>query len=163
MLKQMGLDAAVSAREDTSAETDEDWYAYFKWIEGRKCVLFANVGTLYPFIVLDVRKSQLRELPKLLREEYERNLAHLGATSSQISQELLDLENLTIGKSVSQSTLGSMNDYSHQADVYIEAWGGVKEADSLRVSERLGEAPMSVIEYSSGIKELRKKLQTHAT
>jgi len=36
LLKQIGLDAAVQPREDASIETDDDRYAYLKWLEGRK-------------------------------------------------------------------------------------------------------------------------------
>jgi hypothetical protein len=162
LLKQIGLDAAVQAREDASAETDDDWYAYLKWLEGRKCVLFTNVGTLYPFMVLDARKAQLRELPALFLAEYERNLLHLGATRRQIARELSVTRDLKIGKSRNPSILGSMNDYAFQAEVTVDALGGMKEADALLVSERLGEAPMGVIGYSSGIRELQKKLEAHA-
>lgn len=162
LLKQIGLDAAVQAREDVSLETDGDWYVYLKWMEGRKCVLFTNVGTLFPFIILDARKAQLRELPDTFLTEYERNLVHLGASKRQIAHELSWVEDLKIGRSRNESVLGSMNDYAFQADICIGALGGVKKADSLSVSERLGEAPMSGIGYSSGIKELRKKLESQA-
>jgi hypothetical protein len=161
LLKQIGLDAAVQAREDASTESDDDWYAYLKWLEGRKCVLFTNVGTLYPFMVLDTRKAQLRELVALFRKEYERNLAHLGATRRQIGRELSQLSNLEIGKTQNPKILGSMNDYAFQADVYVDASGGIEKADPLLVSKRLAEAPMSVIGYSSGITELRKKLEAY--
>ncbi len=163
LLKQIGLNAAVQAREDASAETDDDWYAYSIWLQGRKCVLFTNVGTLYPFMVLDARVAQLRELPVLFLAEYERNLVHLGATRRQISRELSETRDLKIGKTGNPRILGSMNDYAFQADVYVDALGGVKAADPLLVSERLGKAPMGVIGYSSGIRELGKKLEAHAT
>jgi hypothetical protein len=163
LLKQIGLDAAVRAREDASTETDDDWYAYFKWLEGRKCVLFTNVGTLYPFMVLDARKAQLQELPVLFLAQYERNLVHLGASKRQITHELSRLKGLEIGKTQNPKILGSMNDYAFQADVYVDASGGIKKADALLVSERLGEAPMSVIGYSNGIKELRNRLEARAT
>ena len=159
LLQQIGLDAAVQAREDVSVETDHDWYAYLKWLEGRKCVLFTSVGTLYPFMVLDARKAQLRDLPELFLAEYEQNLVHLGATRTQIAHELSVMRDVKIGKSQNQKILGSMNDYAFQAEVYVNASGGVKQADALLVSERLGEAPMSVIGYSSGIRELRKKIE----
>lgn len=161
LLKQIGLDAAVQAREDVSPESGDDWYAYLKWLEGRKCVLFTNVGTLFPFIVLDARKSQLTEIAELFVAQYERNLAHLGASERQIARELSRVEGLKIGKSRNETVLAAMNDYSFQADVFVDASGGVKEADSVLVSERLGEAPMSAIGYSSGIKELRRKLEAN--
>ena len=163
LLKQIGLDGAVQAREDTSIETDDDWYAYLKWLQGRKCVLFTNVSTLYPFIVLDARKAQLERLPELFQAEYERNLQYLGATREQIDCELSLIGDLNIGRSQNQRILGSMNDYAFQADVYVDALGGIKKADALLVSERLGQAPMSVIGYSCGISELRKKLETYAS
>jgi hypothetical protein len=162
LLKQIGLDAAVQAREDASTETDDDWYAYLIWLEGRKCVLFTNIGTLYPFMVLDARKAQLRELPALFLAEYERNLVHLGANTRQIARELSRLSDLEIGKTQNPRVLGSMNDYAFQADVFVYASGGIKNADPLLVSERLGKAPMSVIGYSSGIKELRNRLEARA-
>lgn len=163
LLKQMGLDGAVQAREDTSTETVDDWYAYLKWLEGRKCVLFTNVGTLYPFIVLDARKAQLKKLPELFLAEYQRNLEYLGATRDQIARELSITHDLAIGKSQNQRILGSMNDYAFQADVFVDALGGIRKADSLLVSERLGQAPMSVIGYSCGISELRKKLEAYSS
>ncbi len=56
-----------------------------------------------------------------------------------------------------------MNDYANNAGAYIEAWGGVKEADAVRVSGRLGDAPMGAINYSSGIRLLQEKLQALST
>ena len=162
LLKQIGLDGAVQAREDTSAETDDDWYAYLIWVEGRKCVLFTHVGTLFPFVVLDARKAQLRELPTLFLAEYERNLRHIGATRRQVERELSAMKDLEIGKTRNPKVLGSMNEYAFQADVCIGALGGIEKADALQISERLGEAPMSVIGYSSGIKELRNRLKARA-
>ncbi len=162
LLKQIGLDGAVQAREDKSIETADDWYAYLKWLEGRKCVLFTNVGTLYPFIVLDARKAQLEKLPELFLAEYERNLEYLGATQDQIACELSVMRDLAIGRSQNQNILGALNDYAFQAEVFVDAHGGIRKADALLVSERLGQAPMSVIGYSCGIRELRKKLEGHA-
>ena len=114
-------------------------------------------------MVLDARKAQLRELPELFLAEYEQNLVHLGATTTQIAHELSVMRDVKIGKSQNQNILGSMNDYAFQAEVYVDASGGVKQADALLVSERIGEAPMSVIGYSSGIRELQKRLEAHAT
>lgn len=55
-----------------------------------------------------------------------------------------------------------MNDYAYQAEVDVEMFGGVAVAESMVANERMAEAPMSAIDYSSGIRELKKRLATYA-
>ncbi len=159
----MGSEAAREARSDTSVESPEDWYAHLMWIERRKCLLFTNVGTLFPFIMLGVRKSQLVALRQTFRAEYERNLIQAGATPSQAARELSHSSRLQIGKSGNRRVLGSMTDYAHLARGYVERLSAIGPAESLLVSGRLAEAPMSVIAYSTGIDQLREKLASYAT
>lgn len=161
LLKQMDPEAAREARSDTSDESPEDWYANLVWIEGRKCVLFTHVGTLFPFIVLDVRRPQIRTLSQTFRSEYERNLMHAGATPHQIAQELFRQEHLRIGKSQNKRVLGSMTDYGLMAKSDVEWFGGLRSVESLTISARLADTLMSAIGYSSGICELRTRLASY--
>ncbi len=54
---------------------DDDWYANVFSIERRKCLVLMHAGTLYPVVVTDVRKAQLRPLAPYLVSVIEAALA----------------------------------------------------------------------------------------
>jgi hypothetical protein len=91
LLKFLGNEAREWALQDTSEESPADWYANLFWIERRKCILFTNVGTLFPLITLDVRKDSVRDFGRFFRNEYERILEYIDIERSNISAELLKI------------------------------------------------------------------------
>jgi len=42
--------------------TDDDWYANLFWVERRKCLLLMHTSTLFPVLVADVSKRDLRDV-----------------------------------------------------------------------------------------------------
>ena len=162
LLKLLGREALAASRTDTSSESSDDWYANLIWIQRRKCLLFTNVGTLFPLLVFDVKKAQVSDLASLFREQYMNYLPAIGVSAQIIATEIGSLESLQIGRSRNRRVLGSMNDYAWMAQLYVEQHGGVYAADPVIVSSRVGESPMSAIEYSSGCQELLRKLMRTA-
>ena len=158
LLKFLGKEARACALQDTSEESPADWFANLFWIERRKCILFTNVGTLFPFITLDVRKDSVRDFGEFFRNEYERILEYIGIQRPDISAELLRIGSPIIGKSRNRKVLGSMNDYTSLTYLYVEQEGGLANADSRAISIRLSEAPMGAISYERGIDLLRKRV-----
>jgi hypothetical protein len=51
-----------------------DWYANPLWITRKKCVLFTNEETLFNFIALDVKKTDLINMSAFFRENLRRGL-----------------------------------------------------------------------------------------
>ena len=163
LLKFLGKEAVKAAKLDISDESDDDWYAHLLWIDRRKCIIFTNVGTLFPFVVPDISKSKVLSFPKFFLKEYKQNLIQIGATGGQIKAELSRLRQLSIGKTRNRSILGSMNDYIYQVRAQIELFGSLKQTNPSILNERLAEAPMGAINYSNGITELKIKLNSFAT
>ena len=158
LLKLLGKEATKIAREDVSYESDLDWYVNLFYVEGRKCLIFTNVGTLASFVVLDIRKKDVEDLPSLFRGRYRDFLGSLQATAAQIDKELASFQNLEIGKSRNRSVLGCMTEFVHQAGWDVRLAGGLKHADPLAISADFMETPMRGPNYIHAIDELSKRM-----
>jgi hypothetical protein len=49
----------VQALDDVP-ETNDDWYAKLFWVQRRKGLLLMHTGTLFPALIVDVHKGDLR-------------------------------------------------------------------------------------------------------
>src|SRR5712691_5244433 len=57
-----------------AAPTDDDWYANLLWVDGRKHLLLAHAGTLFPVFVADVRKADLLPIGQVAVDQIRRAL-----------------------------------------------------------------------------------------
>lgn len=158
LLAQMGPDATRAARSDELSESPLDWYANLLWFERRKCVLFTNVGTLFGFLVPDVRKADLRRLPELLLKHLRENLEYGGFGANAVGAALELYGDPSLQRATNRSVLGSMNDYAFQFEAWIEAAGGLHRCPILEANRTISDSPMSAIGYSRGNRELRRVL-----
>ena len=145
LLKLLGKEAVRAAREDDSEESDLDWYANLFWVEGRKCLIFVNAGTLFPVVALDVLKDDFRDPAKLLRDRYRRLLLHVEAPEDEVERELALFEEMPIGKTLNRSVLGSLTEYIRLADGAIEDFRGRDDLRDQTVSAQLAKTPMGGI------------------
>jgi len=158
LLKLLGKEAIKVAREDVSDESDLDWYVNLFYVEGRKCLIFTNVGTLAPFVALDIRKKDIEDLPSFFRGRYRDFLGSLEATAGQIEHELESFRNLLIGKSSNRSVLGCMTDFVLQARHAVEQWGGLSFADPFAIDATMVTCPIGHKDFVFPIAELSKRM-----
>lgn len=158
LLKLLGKEAVRATREDDSEDSDLDWYANLFWVEGRKCLIFVNAGTLFPVVALDVLKDDFRDPGALLRDRYRKLLRYLEAPEEEIERELSLFEELPIGKTRDRSLLGSLTQFGLDAQGSIEYWGGLAEVPDEKVASMLAKTPWSGIGMAFPQDLLRKRV-----
>ena len=140
-----------------------DWLANLIWIERRKCILFTNEKTLFSFIVLDVKKRDLKNLRSFFVENLRKGLSAVGIPTPTIAKPLLGLGNIKIARAENRSVLGSMNDYAFQYKVHILEEGGINQCDIGNITSRVNETPMKAIGYESGTRKMLELLEQYST
>ncbi|MGA7307109.1 MAG: UPF0149 family protein [Rhodothermales bacterium] len=158
LLKLLGKEAVLAAREDDSEDSDLDWYANLFWVEGRKCLIFVNAGTLFPVVALDVLKDDFRDPGLLLRDRYRKLLRHLEAPEAEVERELGLFEQITIGGTRDRTILGSMTQLVKDAQIMIEYGGGMDGILDESLSEKLADTPMKGLGGKYPIDEMRKRI-----
>jgi len=114
-------------------------------------------------VVPAVTKDMLRALEEFFSRHLEENLRAEGFPNGSIRLVLDAHRELQIGKTKSRSVLGSMNDYAKNYKYHVEWEGGLILSDTIGINKKLNEMPMSAIDYSSGIKELKRQLERYVT
>ena len=163
LLKELGTLKAELVEKAQDPGLLGDWYASLLRVERRKCILFTNARTLYAFVVPAVTKDMLRALEGFFCTHLEKNLRAEGFPDDTIRLVLDAHRELQIGKTKSRSVLGSMNDYAYHYKFHVEREGGLTHSDTIGINKKLNEMPMSALDYSNGIRELKRQLERHVT
>jgi Domain of unknown function (DUF6933) len=132
-----------------------DWYANV-WFWRPQVAVFVNEATRLPVIMaLAPAKSLLDRFPDQLARVAKR----IGVDGAALDGELEAMSSLVLARTDSRSVLGTMNDFSHQADRY--RWRS-DVIDLVELSLWLAETPCSPLfaEEGSPDRELRVKLGT---
>lgn len=150
------LDLLRLPQVSTVEPSDEDWYANLLVIDGRKCLLLTQAGTLFSVFEPDVRVAQLRSTRAFVsmlleRELQEENLpAHtFGDTGS---------EALVVAKTADRSVLGCMNDMAFLAEVAVDQSGGLASLDDRALNRQLRRNINSARGYQRPIDLVRERL-----
>lgn len=107
--------------------TDDDWYANLFWVERRKCLLLMHTGTLFPVLVVDVRKGDLRDLGTWVAQQIEAALASERLGPGTLGR--LEPASLQLARTASRSMLGFMNQAAQECQYVIAMRGGLEHAD----------------------------------
>lgn len=131
------------------------WHANLIYINGRKCVLFANDRTLLNFISPDVSRAQIRDFGNLFRTWLSAVLHHEGLELALVQQILTEYEDVGIAKTESKSVLGSLNDLAFHYEFLIQESGGLHSPEIPDIIYKLNRMPMSPLKLAFPDKELR--------
>jgi hypothetical protein len=131
------------------------WHANLLYINRRKCVLFVNDKTLLNFVVLDLDRSQLRELPDQFRGYLSCILYDENLGKSAIQRILGEYDEIQIGKTNNRSVVGSMNDIAYCYKYEILEAGGVHSWRVPEIIKGLNRMPMKAIGFQFPIDKLR--------
>jgi hypothetical protein len=163
LLREIGIKKSDLVDDDPQFGYLRTWYANLIWIDRRKCVLFTNEGTLYSFLVGDIKKANLTKFDHLFLSNLRANLESEKFDSQIIDKVLKEYSEIAIGKTKSKSVLGSMNDLALLFKFNIQHNGGVMACDVIDINQKLNRVPMGAIDYSYSIEQLRTKLKQLAT
>jgi hypothetical protein len=114
---------------------DDDWYANVFSIERRKCLVLMHAGTLYPVVVTDVRKAQLRPLGPYLVSVIEAALAEEQLPGDVLG--VLARDSVFLVRTTSRSLLGFLTEIVHECRWAVEAAGGLDEMPTDVLNHRL--------------------------
>lgn len=132
------------------------WHANLVRIDRRKCVLFTHDTTLYTFFVPGLRKSEFENFREIFRQNLFKRLLTENFPQKHIEIFLDDIQDIDISKTNNRSVLGSMNDLTFQLKYHIAAEGGIEMADISKLILDLNRIPMSAIDETYSIYELKK-------
>jgi len=117
----------LGVRELAEVEPGEDdWYLNLLWFDRRKCLLLAQVGTLFPVFVADVRKADLTPLDLWLATVVRRELKAEGLPDNVLGELVPPV---VVAKTSSRQMLGFMNEMARVAEYAIADAGGLARCD----------------------------------
>lgn len=96
----------AQAAEESGAD---EWYVNLFHIDRRKCLLFANAGTLFSFVVAGVSRKDIQGLPELFRKELSKALFYEEFVAEQIADFMKRVQQIAMAKTTNRSVLSSMN------------------------------------------------------
>ena len=153
--KEMGLKASELADTKPDFSYLGQWHANLIYIDGKKCVLFANDRTLMNFITPDVSRAQIQELGDLFRSWLSPVLHHERLDKPIIERILAEYSEIRVAKTESKSVLGSLNDLAYHYDFLIRESGGIHSPEVPDIIYELNRMPMSPLKLVFPDKELR--------
>ena len=111
--------------------------------ERHRLILFLSEASLLPIVMPLHEVSQL--LPHF-RSRLAEFLVHLGVNEHDISTELSEMAQAVIATTANRSVLGSMNDFSQSAKVYLRVH---RDFSMLGLEAWLAETPARPLAYRS--------------
>jgi hypothetical protein len=132
-----------------------EWYANLIYIEGKKCILFTEIKTLYSIILLNIKKSDIKNIGEIFYKQLYRSLYQIGIKEELIIKNISKPIEIKYTKTHNKRILGSMNDYAYQYKYIILANGGIRNTDIDDMIHNVNESPMSLIGYNSADRLVR--------
>ena len=126
---------------------DDDWYANLFRMGRKQSVIFTHAASLYSFIVVAVQKPDLMNIKQFFILELEFQLKREGFPHKCNVKLLEQFWDIQIGKTVSRSTLGSMNDMVGCAKFLVNCQGFDPEVDIAKINHSINTTPFKSIGY----------------
>jgi hypothetical protein len=118
-----------------------DWYGNLFSVGRQQFAMFTSERSLLS-VVLPAK--EIHPLPTALTERLHRLLSDLGVPRALIDDELAQMQPCIITATASRSVLGSMNDFTFAAKIYLGASPPLSLAE---IHLRLAETPMKPLGY----------------
>ena len=130
------------------------WHANLIYANRRKAVLFTNDKTLFNFVVINLKRAEIKNLATLFRENLAQVLSFENFSAKEIEEVLKEYETIQYAKTRDKSVLGSMNDYAYQYKYYIRNGEFLPD-----IIHKLNQMPMGALHYHEPIALLREMLK----
>jgi hypothetical protein len=148
LAKRLGIPSQPDHLRPTT--TLGDWYANVIHLRPRHVVLCISETSLLPVVLSGqgLRKTMLSDF----RTGVSGVLAAIGVDTFDISTELEEMRRFIVGKPLSRSVLGSMNDLAWGLECRLEADPEISLKD---LALELAETPCGPLKYASPIEATR--------
>jgi hypothetical protein len=137
------------------------WHANLLGVDRRKCALFTHDKTLFSFFIPGLTKPDFQRIGDVFGQSLFKTLMREEFPQRQIELFLDDIRDIHFAKTNNRSVLGSMNDLIFQLKYMVGDYGGLANADIMKLNYDLNRIPMSAIEEIYSIYELRKLLKKY--
>jgi hypothetical protein len=151
----MGLQKPDPAEAESAFSRLGSWHANLLYIDGRKCILFANDKTLFNFLVPAVSRARIRELERLFRSSLACVIADEKLSPEVVRSIDSEYEDLGFASTNNRSVLGSMNDLAFHYKCHAREEGGVHDCDLPAIIRRLNRMPMTGTTFTFPIEGLK--------
>jgi hypothetical protein len=132
-----------------------DWYGHIFSIDRRKCIIFLNEPTLFVCFAAGVNKAQYRNITQFFIEVLKSTLQTTSFTAKEIECILGFHTDLTIGKTINRSTMGSLNNRITDTKLMVEYFGGLEACTEETIITALNRTPMKPIGYRFGLEKMK--------
>jgi len=138
-------------------ETDAllgNWYANIFKIERRKALIFMSEKTFYSFIILDVRKDNIKNIAAAFYLGLKQSLEREGFDDIAINMFLSDCKNIELTKTNSRTILGNLNDLVEQYKFSIYYDGSLSYCDIIDIIKNINRMPQRNLNWSTSFNKL---------
>jgi hypothetical protein len=129
-----------------------DWYGHLFSIHRRKCLLFINEPTLFVCFTSGIAKAQYRQIFPFFIEALKSSLQVMQFTTAETKCILGCHNELTIGKTINRSTMGSLNNRVTDAKCLMEYH---EDCSDEFITDALNHTPMKPIGYMKGLEKMK--------
>jgi hypothetical protein len=154
--KEMGLKPSDLNSSEIPNDKLGPWHANLIYIDGKKCIIFANDKTLFNFIATGVTKSQIKELSNVFLPLLRCTLASENIPVSTIEEIVCGYNEISYRNTDNKSVLGSINDLAFHYKYLIQSEGGIHSHMIPHIISKLNHMPMGALKYKYSIDALRE-------
>ncbi len=139
-------------------DTSNDWHANIFTFDRRFYVIFCEDRSRLTCLAGPVKKADLQDLSRLLREALLTVLQDEGFSETTLQYALSKIEDMSLAKTNNRSVLGTINDNIFHIDVHAYHAGGVKGIGLHNLAAKVNHMPMSPLKWKYAIEEYRQSI-----
>ena len=145
ILKQFGKEKSLLVEFSEDAMGLDEWYVNLFYLNRRKCLMFTNAGALFSFVVADVSRKDIQDLPELFRKELSKALFYEEFSTSQIQGIMKLVDKITFAKTSNRSVLSSMNQMIFEFECMVGKYAHLGDDGMITVNKKLNKLLRSAI------------------
>ena len=135
-----------------------NWYANLFSADRRKIIIFMNEKTLLSFVIVGVRKDNIKKIIEMFCGGLEQILTLEGIDAAKIEEVLAEYEDVEFTKTESRSVLGNLNELVNLYKHHIYYNEGLKYCDLTDIIYRINRMPQRNIDWKYSIDALNELL-----
>jgi len=140
-----------------------NWYANIFILERRNLIIFMNEKTLLSFVLVGIRKDNIKNISKMFYGGLKKYLSLEGFHGITINQILSEYEDVEFTKTESRSLLGNLNELVKLYKYRISYDDGLKHCDMTDIIQSTNRMPMRNIEWKYAIDAFSDLLSEDST
>ena len=133
-----------------------DWHANLLWLYGKKHVLFCSDVARLSCLTPAVSKSEIIDLPGLLRSTLHYVMRDEGFSVEVIQRVIAAQDPLVLAKTSSKSVLGTINDNTMHIRFLLERHRDLSQFGLPELHHHLNHMPMKPIEWKFAIESFKQ-------